>query len=186
VESVLLQIDISHEDASSVYAKLISPEGTEIDLFGEQNPPLCQQADIQARFYDNAPNSSIDYDSQCNIQPPAKSGDFQPIDPFSRLKGEKMDGDWILWIGKEVPPFRRGFLNGWTLSLSDGVVVQDECSDVTSVEFRDDTIPDIVPVIFSLRGLSRQKTRVVTGIVAHRKLRFSHLCPNCHVHLTQL
>ncbi|WP_236973063.1 choice-of-anchor Q domain-containing protein, partial [Membranihabitans marinus] len=141
VQNVLLGLDVSHPEPRVVKVSLTSPSGTTVDLIEDLNSaPDCPQSDIDVRLYDRADNGFDDYVNQCSVASPEKQGDFQPENPLSRFNGESISGDWIIAVHSNfsTPTGHRRF-NSWSLTVSDGGITLDDCTQTTTT-FSDDTL----------------------------------------------
>jgi subtilisin-like proprotein convertase family protein len=106
IQSAAVTVNISHTWVSDLYAKLISPGGTEINLFSAR----CGDSDdISATFSDGGVALS------CNGTP-VISGTLQPETPLSALVGEASNGIWTLEIFDEFE-WDGGTINSWSLDL---------------------------------------------------------------------
>lgn len=118
---VALSVDITHSWVGDLGMKLYSPSGTEILVFDqpgiENNPGYgCENDDIEATFYDDAPNPASVFEWSCNATPPAIGGDFKPYVPFVLLHGEPAGGTWKLAL-YDVFPEDGGTWNEGSLTI---------------------------------------------------------------------
>lgn len=107
IQSATVSMDISHTWVTDMAVTLISPAGTEINLFSH----VCGAADdVAATFSDSGATLS------CGAGTPVISGTFRPETPLSTLAGESSNGQWALQVYDEYPE-DGGFINSWSLNL---------------------------------------------------------------------
>lgn len=141
IQSATVTLDITHTWTGDVAAKLISPEGIEINLFSHQ----CGDADdISATFSDNGITLN------CNGTP-VISGILQPETPLSALNGQPSAGVWTLEVYDEFPQ-DGGFINSWSLNLCRTEAAL-ATPDVEAIDFAISPNPNAGS--FSVRGQSK-------------------------------
>lgn len=92
VETVAVEVDITHTYRGDLKVTLISPQGTEVRLFGRTAPVFDGTDDLVARFtVDNVPG----------------------LDGF---RGENANGNWTLQVA-DLAAIDFGSLNSWNLTL---------------------------------------------------------------------
>lgn len=107
IQSATVSLDISHTWVTDMAVKLISPSGTEVDLFTN----VCGDADdVVATFTDSGATLN------CSGGTPVISGTFRPETPLSALAGETSTGEWALQVYDEFAE-DGGFINSWSLNL---------------------------------------------------------------------
>lgn len=108
INSISVSMDITHTWINDLGAILISPAGTQINLF--TNPCTSDDIqDIQATFDDNG--SAV----VCGTTP-GISGTVLPLQPLSGLAGQSSTGTWTLRI-KDYYNQDGGAINGWSLNI---------------------------------------------------------------------
>lgn len=112
-------LDIPHSWIGDLTVTLTSPEGTTITIFERPGVPDsffgCDGDNINANFFDTAPNSATDFENTCGDLP-AISGDYQPMNAFSQFSGENPSGLWILTISDAFNQ-DGGELANWNLTI---------------------------------------------------------------------
>lgn len=108
INSVKVTMNITHEWINDLRAILISPSGTQINLF--TNP--CSNDDIQnvAATFDDSGEPLV-----CGIDP-GISGDVIPVQSLSGLIGQSSTGTWTLRI-RDMFNSDGGVLNSWSLNI---------------------------------------------------------------------
>ncbi len=94
-EALSLDLDISHTWVSDLQLDLTSPAGTTIRIFNAGAG--CANNNILATFTDAAAMTAADYEAMCMVDP-ARTGTFQPADPFAAFAGEDFNGDWKISV----------------------------------------------------------------------------------------
>ena len=119
---------IQHTYVGDLIADLTSPSGTNIALFDRPGVPGsnfgCNENDILAQFFDDAPNTSQDFEETCESTAPTISGEYQSIDLLSNLNGESGAGEWTLTV-EDVFAQDGGAINFWSIELC-GSAIQPE------------------------------------------------------------
>lgn len=115
----MTELDIEHSWVGDLSAELIAPDGTAIALFDRLGIPGddfgCDGADIRISLNDTGADPA-QLESACNGFPPAASGTFQPLDPFSALNGKPAAGAWTLRL-RDHAENDGGKLLAWSLAL---------------------------------------------------------------------
>ena len=109
ISGLTVTIDIQHTWVNDLSAKLISPSGTEVNLF--VNP--CTSADLQdisATFADGGTVLS------CGAGTPTITGTLSALTPLSVFNGEDAAGTWLLQVDDAYDQ-DGGAINGWSLSI---------------------------------------------------------------------
>lgn len=109
ISGLTVTIDIQHTWVNDLSAKLISPSGTEVNLF--INP--CTSAnlqDISATFADGGTVLS------CGAGTPTITGTLSALTPLSAFNGEDAAGTWLLQVDDAYDQ-DGGAINGWSLSI---------------------------------------------------------------------
>ena len=116
-------LDIPHSWIGDLTATLTSPEGTTIIIFERPGVPNsfygCDGDNINANFYDTAPNSADDFENSCGNSP-AIEGDFQPLNAFSAFIGENPTGTWTLAVSDAFNQ-DGGEISNWNLTICTSV-----------------------------------------------------------------
>lgn len=119
----ILNLDIDHTWVGDLYVRLISPQGTSVDLFNQMGTPGdaygCQGDNLSVSFDDDAFQTATDLHNRCEISP-AASGRFQPAGSLSAFNGESPSGIWTLQIHDLYPGSDGGTLKNWSLSICTG------------------------------------------------------------------
>jgi subtilisin-like proprotein convertase family protein len=110
IGDVDVTLDITHTFDSDLEVFLISPEGTEIELF--------TRVDGNG---DNFTNTVLDDQAATSITAGSApfTGSFRPEEPLSNLNGENPNGIWTL-IVRDVISGDTGVLNGWSITIAGG------------------------------------------------------------------
>ncbi|TXF87127.1 T9SS type A sorting domain-containing protein [Neolewinella aurantiaca] len=98
VASIEVSIDILHTYVGDLDARLISPEGTEISLFGRINDGPCGGDNISVTFSDDADLTQADFLSECNAGDISTQGTFQAAELLSTFADEQAMGTWTLIV----------------------------------------------------------------------------------------
>ncbi|MES2487294.1 MAG: proprotein convertase P-domain-containing protein, partial [Bacteroidota bacterium] len=109
IQNVAVSIDITHTWLGDLTVTLISPQGTEVQLFSQD---CWSDQDVYATFTD-AGTASV-----CNSGPAdaALSGLIIPDEPLSSLNGESPEGEWTLRVFDEFGQ-DGGAINSWSLNI---------------------------------------------------------------------
>ena len=121
LSSMKVNVDVQHNFIGDLGISLESQSGVKINLLnrpGVPNSPFgCAGSDLQVRFSDNALQTANDIESTCESGPdPAISGEFQPIDLFSKYTGMSSAGIWSLFI-TDFKAGDGGELTAWELEV---------------------------------------------------------------------
>jgi subtilisin-like proprotein convertase family protein len=108
IESLTITMDITHTWVSDLTATLISPQGTEVQLFSDD---CWQSDDVIATFSDQGQISVCDATSIA-----ALSGLLLPDEALSAFVGESASGQWQLRI-EDGFGADGGNLNSWSLNI---------------------------------------------------------------------
>ena len=106
-------LSTDHSWVGDLNATLRAPSGTTINLF---NRPDCGEPGMFVDFADDAPQTSLDFESTCSDQGVAIQGAFQPVQAFSNFNGQSASGTWTLSI-QDNANFDGGELLGWNLEI---------------------------------------------------------------------
>jgi subtilisin-like proprotein convertase family protein len=108
IQSLTVSMNITHTWVGDLTATLISPSGTEVQLFSED----CWDGhDIDATFSDEGQAS------ECGSTPnPALSGLILPDEALAAFAGESPEGEWALQINDSFGA-DGGALNSWSLNI---------------------------------------------------------------------
>lgn len=118
-EVAIVDLDIAHDWVGDLSAELVSPQGAVITLFDRPGIPGddfgCDGSDILISLNDNGADPAL-LESACNGLPPAVTGAYQALDPFSNLAGEPADGIWKLRV-RDHAENDGGEIRSWKLAL---------------------------------------------------------------------
>jgi subtilisin-like proprotein convertase family protein len=109
ISGLTITVDIQHTWVNDISAKLISPTGTQVDLF--INP--CTSAaleDISATFEDGGAILA------CTAGTPTITGTLSPMSALSAFNGENASGQWTLQVDDAYDE-DGGAINGWSLNI---------------------------------------------------------------------
>ncbi len=106
--NVSLTLDITHSFDFDLVATLISPEGTEVQLFRDVGGDGDNFTDT---VFDEAGSTPI------NAGAAPFAGTFRPNESFAAFFGEDARGAWTLEVEDSFPAFDEGTLNGWSLAI---------------------------------------------------------------------
>lgn len=98
VASLEVNVDITHTYVGDLSARLVSPEGTEISLFGRIDDGACPGENMLVTFTDSAPLTQEDFLNACNPGEISTEGTFQPAQPLATFQGEPGSGTWTLIV----------------------------------------------------------------------------------------
>jgi subtilisin-like proprotein convertase family protein len=96
VASLEVSVDIEHTYVGDLNARLVSPEGTEISLFGRING--CGRDNMLVTFTDVAALTQDEFLLTCADAAITTEGTFQPAEPLSTFQGEPAAGTWTLIV----------------------------------------------------------------------------------------
>jgi len=126
IESITVSMDITHTWVGDLTIKLISPQGTEVQLISQE----CAQGDnVQATFNDDGAVFN------CGDNP-SIGGIIIPDVPLSTFNGENPAGEWTLSVFDEFGE-DGGALNSWSLQIC---ATHEFVASVTDVKFNDFTV----------------------------------------------
>lgn len=119
VQNITVSVDIAHTWVSDLTATLISPEGTEVQLFSDD----CDNENNIDAIFDDTGN-----ESECNGDP-VISGIILPDELLSAFDGESTEGTWTLEV---IDEFNEdgGAINGWSLNICTTAPIPVGSSDV--------------------------------------------------------
>ncbi|MFN4198659.1 MAG: reprolysin-like metallopeptidase, partial [Flavobacterium sp.] len=124
IESISVDLNMSHTWINDVIVTLISPSGTQVRLLNRPCPNSGQYRNAVATF------TSSGLPLSCNLQPlNAVSGNVQPFDSFAPLLGVHSAGTWTLRV-QDVVNQDGGAINAWSLNFCS----QDPPLDVVSYD----------------------------------------------------
>jgi subtilisin-like proprotein convertase family protein len=131
VASLEVNLDIQHTYVGDLSARLLSPEGTEISLFGRINGGSCGGENMLVTFTDAAELTQDDFLETCNGGAISTEGTFQSAEPLATFQGEPGAGIWTLIVNDNAD-FDGGSINGFNILF---------CStgDITDFSVRSDT-----------------------------------------------
>jgi subtilisin-like proprotein convertase family protein len=139
ISDVNVTLDITHSFSGDVDAYLISPAGTQVELFtgvgGQFN-------DFQDTTLDDEASTLIS-DATAPF-----TGSFRPEGLLSDLIGENPNGNWTLLI-RDTTDADAGVLNGWSLTITG-----DERSTTTDPD-GNYTFPNLVPGDYVIREVQQ-------------------------------
>ncbi len=102
IESVVVDLDITHSWTGDLVAEITSPSGTTITLFDRIGTPPgtfgCSGNDLSLIFDDAAASTAADLEATCG-NAPAAAGAFQSVDLLALFAGEEASGVWTLCVG---------------------------------------------------------------------------------------
>ncbi len=98
VASLEVNVEIAHSYVGDLDARLVSPEGTEIELFGRVSGGACGGDNMSVTFTDAAELTQDDFILACDVGDIATQGTFQSAEPLSSFQGEPADGTWTLIV----------------------------------------------------------------------------------------
>lgn len=106
ISNATVYVNITHEWLGDLTATLVSPSGTEIQLFAQE---CWDQNDAVATFTDSG-------DAQSCQNPVALTGNLLPDTPLANLVGTPSAGTWTLRVYDEFPQ-DGGSIQAWSLNL---------------------------------------------------------------------
>jgi subtilisin-like proprotein convertase family protein len=111
IESISVNLNMSHTWINDVIVTLVSPSGTQVRLLNRPCPSSGQYRNAVATFISSGLPLS------CNLQPQnAVSGNVQPFDSFAPLLGQNSAGTWTLRV-QDVVNQDGGAINAWSLNF---------------------------------------------------------------------
>lgn len=108
IQSLTVTIDISHTWVSDLTATLISPSGTEVQLFSED---CWEGVNVDAIFSDLGEASVCD-----GLPNAALNGLILPDEALAAFAGESPEGEWTLQISDNFGA-DGGAINSWSLNI---------------------------------------------------------------------
>ncbi len=114
VASLEVTVDIQHTYVGDLNARLLSPEGTEIALFGRIGGGPCGGDNMSVTFSDAAALTQEDFLMACNAGEFSAEGVFQSEEPLSTFQGEPGDGTWTLIVNDNAD-FDGGSITGFSI-----------------------------------------------------------------------
>ena len=121
IEDVTVDIQALHKNVGDLTAQLISPSGSEIELFNRPGFPAievgCTRDNMLVDFNDSAPNTANDFENTCiSGADYGIEGSFQPSTPLSDLNGQNALGEWTLTMFDDKPG-HAGSLEEWSIAF---------------------------------------------------------------------
>ena len=110
IESISLDLDITHTWVADLEISLIAPNGQELSVI--TGPCAGFFADMDATFSDAGVGLS------CNGTAPAVSGNIAPEDAFAGLNGMMPAGTWTIKIGDNFGGLDFGVVNSYSLDIN--------------------------------------------------------------------
>ncbi len=106
IQKVSVAVDITHTWVSDLTVTLISPQGTEVQLFSDE----CDDADDVLAVFDDSGEILV-----CG-ETPVLSGMIQPSELLGTFNGELPEGEWTLEV---TDSFNQdgGAINSWSLAI---------------------------------------------------------------------
>jgi subtilisin-like proprotein convertase family protein len=126
VDSLRVDLDITHPWVGDLVVTLQSPTGTIVTLIdrpgipsvGFPGPFGCGGRDINASFTDSA---TLIAEDVCSINStPVMTGDLMPSMPLSAFEGEPVEGVWLLTIS-DRSEYDTGMLNQACVNISTSI-----------------------------------------------------------------
>jgi len=121
INDVNLSAAFTHTYVGDLSAWLITPYNDTLQLFEQPGDPAvqfgCNGRNGNLTFDDQAAQNAAALENQCNGVPPALSGTFQSIKPFSGLLGKSSMGQWKFVMGDNYPTEDGGSITAWSLSF---------------------------------------------------------------------
>ncbi len=121
VVDVNVSLAFDHPRTGDLSAYLVSPGNDSILLFDRPGVPGtqfgCTGANGDLTFDDEATQSAADLEAQCNPQPPALNGLFQPIGNLSVLHDKNPMGQWRLGMLDHELEEAGGIITSWSLNF---------------------------------------------------------------------
>ena len=114
VSSLEVAIDIDHTFVGDLSARLLSPEGTEIELFGRIGNGACGGDNMSVTFTDAAAFTHDDFLMACNAGEISTQGSYQPSDQLATFQGEPASGTWTLLLVDNAT-FDGGSITGFSI-----------------------------------------------------------------------
>ena len=123
VTGVTVDVDITHTWVGDVTISLQSPDGTVLTMMskpGEVDTATCcgcNNEDVVLTFDDAGALTATDLENFCNaFDDPWYTGTAQPMNAFSNLLGEAVNGDWTLCVA-DGEGGDLGTFNSWGLNI---------------------------------------------------------------------
>jgi subtilisin-like proprotein convertase family protein len=157
INTAMVILDITHTWLTDLRVKLISPAGTEVNLFAD----VCGDFDNAVATFDDS-----GAELTCNDEFPAISGTIRPQTPLSALNGESVAGIWTLEV-TDAEPWDGGSINSWSLNLCsvvppvlsidkntlfDFVVYPNPNNGSFNVAFASDASGPVTLTVYDMRG----------------------------------
>lgn len=98
VASLEVSVEIMHTYVGDLNARLISPEGTEIELFGRIRGGACSGNNMSVTFTDAAELTHEDFLLACTGEEISTIGTYQSSEALSTFQGEPGGGTWTLIV----------------------------------------------------------------------------------------
>ena len=114
VASMEVTLDIEHTYVGDLSARLLSPEGTEIELFARITDGGCGGNNMLVTFSDAAALTHDDFVNTCTGDEISTQGTFQPATPLSTFQGEPGAGFWTLLLNDNAN-LDGGAINGFSI-----------------------------------------------------------------------
>ncbi len=116
--NVLVEFD--HTWIGDLSARLISPAGTEVELFDRPSFPAistgCSEDGIRVIFDDDAALTDVDFEATCNTGAFAIEGVYQPVGSLGTLANENPKGEWTLEFA-DAADLDGGALVDWQIEI---------------------------------------------------------------------
>ncbi|NLS96608.1 MAG: hypothetical protein GXX96_31110 [Planctomycetaceae bacterium] len=151
-----VRIELRHASPADLDVHLISPTGTDVQLFANVPGPLTngtlpKGSDFSGTLFDDA--AAVAIDDPDNGAVPPFAGTFQPMGALAAFNGENSNGQWRLRITDANGNDRSGLLEQWSLII--------ERSPVPEQEFRVNTT-SVGNQMYSSVAMDHQGEFVVT------------------------
>jgi len=111
-----ISLDIDHTWIGDLDGRLLSPSGTEIQVFSQPGDGDCNATNMSLTFSDDATLDAVDFNLTCNSGPLGSSGTFKPLESFATFDGEDASGVWTL-ILTDNSTLDGGRIEAFNLSL---------------------------------------------------------------------
>jgi subtilisin-like proprotein convertase family protein len=148
IQTFELSLDISHTYVGDLQARLVSPEGTEVQLFNRVGGGSCGANDLFVLFTDSATQTSNDFEGNCGDGDSSNRLTFQPVDAFAAFTGEDSRGTWTLILNDDAD-FDGGTITAFTmLFCNDGSIA--DLSVRSSVDALESCQNDPATVVLTL------------------------------------
>ena len=123
IDTITITLNVTHSWVADLTATLISPAGTQIQLFSEQ---CGDYNNVVATFDDGGVTLS------CQVTAPTISGTIIPAQPLAALSGQNSQGVWTLRIADGAAG-DGGSLNSWGITICSTDTTPLTCGEITSV-----------------------------------------------------